>query len=322
MYANLVIDDEKEGGIIVPSNEVVAQKQTYMLVGKFLTEKHINYHAMQNVMAGIWRPKEGMEIYDIPTGFLSENILKSVGSSIGQYIKSDPDTFKGGWKPYVRIRVLLDVEKPLKRRMKIKREGDIWSWLNFKYEKLGTFCFVCGIIGHGERECNVVYANPEKVIEKAYGVWLRAPNKNVRNNTGARWLRSNKDGGGMWEQNAGTTMHGGTQVGERFMEVEGVIRQTTDDTKEIRVKSRENREVVVRDGDPKIMGLEKGEVSATENGMDTENIVMDAKRKRLNTDVVGENQGKEMVEYMETQPTDGSKNLLVAGPGVQARQGL
>lgn len=216
-------------------------------MGKFLTGKNINYSAMQNVMAGLWRPNEGMEvyemggfrysfvffhkldlqkvieggpwsfeqamlvyhqiregedptavplknvemwvqIYDIPRGFLSENILKSVGSAIGEYIKSDPGTFEGGWKPYVRIRVFLNVEKPLKRRLKIKREGDSWCWLNFKYERLGMFCFVCGIIGHTERDCNVVYANPEKMIEKAYGVWLRAPNKGAKSNPGARWL--------------------------------------------------------------------------------------------------------------------------------------
>lgn len=61
------------------------------------------------------------------------------------------------------------MEKLLKRRIKIKRESDSWSWLNLKYEQLGTFCFVCGIIGHSEGDCNIVYANPEKVVEKAYG---------------------------------------------------------------------------------------------------------------------------------------------------------
>lgn len=66
MYANLVIaDEEEEGGIIVPTDEVVVSKQTYMLVGRFLTEKNINYNAMQNVMAGLWRPKEGMEVYEM-----------------------------------------------------------------------------------------------------------------------------------------------------------------------------------------------------------------------------------------------------------------
>lgn len=64
MYAKMVIDDE-EGGIIVANTYVVATKQTYMLVGKFLTEKNINFNAMQHVMAGLWRLKEGMEVHDM-----------------------------------------------------------------------------------------------------------------------------------------------------------------------------------------------------------------------------------------------------------------
>lgn len=68
--------------------------------------------------------------------------------------------------------------------MKIKREGDDWSWINFKYERLSTFCFVCGILGHSERECNIMYANPDKVMDRAYGPWLRASTKNAGMNDG------------------------------------------------------------------------------------------------------------------------------------------
>lgn len=221
LYANLSMEDEVEGGIIVGAKEVQEKKSTFILVGKFLTEKNINFQAMQNVMASIWRPKEGMEIHDIggykysfvfyhimdvrkvveggpwsfeqnmliykqvtemedlqvvdlneveiwvqvhdvPKGFISENIMKSVGMYVGKYVKSDPANFDGTWKSYVRIRVMLDIRKPLKRRMKIKREGGEWSWLNFKYERSGTFCFVCGVLGHTDRDCNIVYENPDK----------------------------------------------------------------------------------------------------------------------------------------------------------------
>lgn len=68
--------------------------------------------------------------------------------------------------------------------------------MNFKYERLSTFCFVCGILGHSERDCAIVYANPDKLVEKPYGTWLRAPVKNSKNqNIGARWLRNGADGG-------------------------------------------------------------------------------------------------------------------------------
>lgn len=131
---------------IVNRSEIVAEKQAYVLVEKFLTCK---------MCGGLWKTKEGMkihdmggvkysfvlfhkldvqkvinrgswsfehamlvyyqvkegedpltvklqeleiwvQIYNIPQDFLSKSILKSVGSSIGRYVQSDPATFEGG----------------------------------------------------------------------------------------------------------------------------------------------------------------------------------------------------------------------------------
>lgn len=73
-----------------------------------------NPHTVELQETEIW-----VQVYDIPRGFLSENILKIVGASIGRYVKSDPSNFDGVWKSYVRVRVAMNVEKPIKRRMKI-----------------------------------------------------------------------------------------------------------------------------------------------------------------------------------------------------------
>lgn len=223
----------------------------FILLGKFLIDKNINLQAMQNVLAALWRLKEGVEIhdlggqrysfvfyhvldiqkvieggpwtfeqnllvlhklvenedphmmqlnkiniwvqiYDLPMGMLSEKIVKSIGN----FVKTDPLNMNGFWKPYVKVRVTMDISKPLKGKMKLKREGGSWNWINFKYERLSMFYFVCGLLGHSDRDCEVVYANPGKAIDQAYGVWLRAPNKNVNNqNMGAKWLRNSQDGG-------------------------------------------------------------------------------------------------------------------------------
>ncbi|XP_074351468.1 uncharacterized protein LOC141690579 [Apium graveolens] len=99
-----------------------------MLVYKQILENEDPKEVMLNEI-DIW-----VQIYDIPKGFVSETILQSVGNYIGEFIKSDPANFNGTWKTYVRIRVKMNVIKPLKRRMRIKREGGNWSWINFKYE--------------------------------------------------------------------------------------------------------------------------------------------------------------------------------------------
>ena len=65
MYAKIILEDEEEGGVPVGEGKVIEKTPTFVLVGKFLTEKNINFNAMQNVMASLWRPKEGMEIHDL-----------------------------------------------------------------------------------------------------------------------------------------------------------------------------------------------------------------------------------------------------------------
>lgn len=81
----------------------------------------------------------------------------------------------------------MDLDKKLKRRMKVKREGGYWSSVNFKYERLSTFCFVCGIVGHSDRDFGMVYTNPDKDITRAHDVWLRAPVRSGNNlNLGAK----------------------------------------------------------------------------------------------------------------------------------------
>ena len=128
--------------------------------------------------------------------------------------------------------------------MKIKREGDTWSWINFKYERLSTFCFVCGKLGHAERECSVVYDNPDKQIFRAYGSWLRAPTKNASMNVGSRWLRNVNDGSSAWSHKSyqPESTNPSHEVGEnrhaaKFMEVDGAVRVINGDNDMINVKA-------------------------------------------------------------------------------------
>lgn len=119
---------------------------------------------------------------------MSERILKLVGDYIGGYIESCPRNFVGVWKEYMRVRVTADLAKPLKRRMKIRKTGDEWLWINFKYENVPTFCFICGLLGHSERYCGRLFDTPEHEIVKPYGIWMRAPLRRQTKLIGERWL--------------------------------------------------------------------------------------------------------------------------------------
>lgn len=65
LYARLALEEEDDGGLTAGKEEVNTTRSKYVLIGRFLTEKNVNFNAMQNVMASLWRPREGMEIHDI-----------------------------------------------------------------------------------------------------------------------------------------------------------------------------------------------------------------------------------------------------------------
>lgn len=65
MYAILALEEEEEGGVLMGEEDVGRNDQTFVLVGRFLTERNINFPAMQNVLAALWRPRKGVEIHDI-----------------------------------------------------------------------------------------------------------------------------------------------------------------------------------------------------------------------------------------------------------------
>ena len=113
-----------------------------------------------------------------------------VGSHVGQFIKADPSNFNGQYRDYMRVRVLLDVRKPLKPGMKLKKPGGAWVWVRFLYEKLLSFCFACGIIGHNGRFCEKILSGAVKMEERLFGSWLRAPSKKQiqQMTVGEKWL--------------------------------------------------------------------------------------------------------------------------------------
>ncbi|PNT69988.1 hypothetical protein BRADI_2g04046v3, partial [Brachypodium distachyon] len=114
-------------------------------------------------------------IYEVPESMLTRQVGFDLGAQIGPVRKVHTDN--KGWVRdcFLRVRVELDVNMPLKCWAKIKDEEDKLRYCPVKYERLPHFCFFCGRIGHTDRHC-MMPENEKKfggtgVDGRAEGMW-------------------------------------------------------------------------------------------------------------------------------------------------------
>ena len=83
------------------------------------------------------------------------------------------------WKRFIRVRVGMDVSRPLETGFPMERVNLHWLWIPFKFEKLGCFCYGCGTLGHDNLDCldeKIQKLLKESTTSGIYGKWLRAEN--------------------------------------------------------------------------------------------------------------------------------------------------
>ncbi|KAJ1377535.1 Zinc knuckle CX2CX4HX4C [Sesbania bispinosa] len=56
-------------------------------------------------------------------------------------------------RSFLRVRIVLDIRKPLVTGFLLPRKNRPKTWISIKYERLQGFCYFCGIIGHDFRKC-------------------------------------------------------------------------------------------------------------------------------------------------------------------------
>ena len=189
------------------------------LVGRFLTDRSINFNFMRDRLSHLWRPGKGVciseldnqryifkffhvvglkrvlaggpwtydnhllilhwiqpgecpnqiplnsidiwvQIFYLPSGYMSELVGKQLGNYIGFFLEYDPSNNGGNIKDYMRLRVSMDVQLPLKRGKRLRTPKRDGFFVSFKYERLDLFCFICGCLGHSDRFCPKLFTIP------------------------------------------------------------------------------------------------------------------------------------------------------------------
>ncbi|KAL0001421.1 hypothetical protein SO802_015202 [Lithocarpus litseifolius] len=122
-----------------------------------------------------------IQVHDLPLGSLNMRIASDIVSTAGMVISGsgDAEEFEGG--NYMRVRVSIDITKPLSRGRKVEFENGEESWVGFKYERLPNLCYWCGCLTHQDQDCSL-WQNRKGFMparNQQFGPWLRAGTPNL-----------------------------------------------------------------------------------------------------------------------------------------------
>ncbi|KAJ8768806.1 hypothetical protein K2173_023710 [Erythroxylum novogranatense] len=131
-----------------------------------------------------------VKVFGLRSGFRSEHVAKNVGDALGEFMEADPDNFVHKWREYWRVRVKVDINKPIKDSIKLKKEKMKQSIeVSFVYERIPTFCFICGIIGHSYKFCPLLIHANGAPLSRKFSPHLRDSNRRNQQYIGNQWLR-------------------------------------------------------------------------------------------------------------------------------------
>ncbi|KAK2398021.1 zinc ion binding / nucleic acid binding protein [Trifolium repens] len=117
-------------------------------------------------------------VYDLPLKLRTDVVAAKLGGTIGKFVEVDSKD-RNPMGKFLRIKTTVDLRKPLKRGTVITYQGKNLR-VYFKYERLPTFCYACGKIGHQIKDCETLDGNEDtdfdEIDEKdcPFGPWLRA----------------------------------------------------------------------------------------------------------------------------------------------------
>ncbi|KAL5823584.1 hypothetical protein ACOSQ3_021568 [Xanthoceras sorbifolium] len=117
-----------------------------------------------------------IQMHNAPLLCMTKDIGLFLGRKIGLVKEIDLGPSGDCVGKYIRVLVVVDITKPLRRCLKLDLDGTGKpSILLLRYERLPEYYFHCGQLGHTVRECLSVASTTEETNQNyEYGAWLRA----------------------------------------------------------------------------------------------------------------------------------------------------
>jgi len=95
-----------------------------------------------------------VQVHGLPGQNMAAVNAVIIAQRLGKVLAVDHHDAKGLiCQPFLRFRVELDATQPLIPGFHLPRSGRDPLWISFRYERLGDYCTLCGLIGHKRNQC-------------------------------------------------------------------------------------------------------------------------------------------------------------------------
>ncbi|KAL8485033.1 hypothetical protein ACS0TY_027364 [Phlomoides rotata] len=95
-----------------------------------------------------------VRLYDLPTTARTTKVVHQIGGIIGETVEIYQASMEEVARS-IRVKVKINFQKPLKRGIQLEIRDKKPVWVEFKYERLPSFRYVYGMLGHMRRECDL-----------------------------------------------------------------------------------------------------------------------------------------------------------------------
>ncbi|XP_057720054.1 uncharacterized protein LOC130934508 [Arachis stenosperma] len=114
-----------------------------------------------------------VQLWGIPEHYKSKELGRKIGGTMGEVVEVDFYSMRGRESRILKVKILMDATKPLRRSLRIAGPNRNVIELSVKYERIETFCNYCGHLGHESRGCNQHLEDSIKgeVQEEKWGTW-------------------------------------------------------------------------------------------------------------------------------------------------------
>ena len=125
-----------------------------------------------------------MQLHGLPVNRLNIPMAKQIGKTIGVLspYRREAEMIAGD---FLRVRVEVDVSKPLCRGRKVTLDNKEELWVAFNNEKLPNFCYWCEMVCHDDKDCDFWLSSKGllPIESQEFRAWMRATPFNLGRKT-------------------------------------------------------------------------------------------------------------------------------------------